>query len=184
MEKMNELVFTPVTQEEMLDLQQLSRDTFRETYAAFNTPENLQQYLEQNLSLEQLTAEQCHPQSDFYFAKMGNELAGFIKINFAGAQTTLNKANSLEIERIYVRKAFQGNSIGKQLFQKAVALARENKCTMLWLGVWEHNTKAMEFYKKMGLTVFDSHDFILGDDVQKDWLMQLELKEHTPPLSV
>jgi hypothetical protein len=42
----------------------------------------------------------------------------------------------------------------------------------------------MEFYKKMGLTVFDSHDFILGDDVQKDWLMQLELKEHTPPLSV
>ena len=45
----------------------------------------------------------------------------------------------------------------------------------IWLGVWEKNTKAMEFYKKVGFESFGVHNFQLGDDVQKDYLLKLSL---------
>lgn len=170
-----DVYFSLVTPTDILVLQQICRETFRDTYEAFNTPENIQHYLEQNLSVEQLNKELTDPNSRFYFAKSNDELVGYMKLNFPGAQTALNKKDSVEIERIYVKKSFQGKKFGYLQFQKAVELARENNCSILWLGVWEHNTKAYEFYKKQGLTVFDSHEFILGEDVQKDWLMQLSI---------
>ena len=42
---------------ELIDLQQISRETFFETFAGFNTPEDMQNYMEHNLGTEQLSRE-------------------------------------------------------------------------------------------------------------------------------
>jgi len=41
--------------------------------------------------------------------------------------------------------------------------------------VWEHNIKAIAFYKKFGFEQFGSHIFMLGDDIQTDILMRKNL---------
>ena len=66
---------------------ELSRQTFIETFAAVNTPKDLQDYLQRNLTVEKLTAEFNQPHSYFYFLEKEGEIAGFIKLNLAEAQT-------------------------------------------------------------------------------------------------
>ena len=79
---------------------EVSRQTFIETFAAVNTPKDLQDYLDQNLTVEKLTAEFNQPHSYFYFLEKEGEIAGFLKLNLAEAQTEYQQEDSLEVERI------------------------------------------------------------------------------------
>jgi ribosomal protein S18 acetylase RimI-like enzyme len=42
---------------------------------------------------------------------------------------------------------------------------------VVWLDVWERNTRAISFYERWGFVVVGEQDFVLGDDVQRDLLM-------------
>lgn len=153
-------------------LQQISRKTFYETFEAYNKEENMQKYLQENFSISQLKTEINHQASHFYFALYNEEIAGYLKVNFAEAQTELQEKTSLEIERIYILQHFQDRGVGKLLFDKALQIALENDCKYLWLGVWEHNTKAIAFYEKAGFIAFGKHIFKLGDEEQNDIMMK------------
>lgn len=156
-------------------LQKISRETFFETYSKLNTEENMKKYLEENFALETLTTELDNSNSEFYFALRGGDVIGYLKLNFGASQTDLKDNKSVEIERIYVLRAFHGNNVGHMLYEKAIQVAKQIKADYVWLGVWEENAKAIAFYKKHGFVEFDKHIFKLGDDEQTDFMMKLEL---------
>jgi len=93
-------------------------------------------------------------------------------LNYADAQTEFKDTNALEVERIYVSGEHHGKRIGKQLMDFALDIAHNKHFEYVWLGVWEHNEKAMGFYQRYGFEVFSSHPFLLGDDLQTDLLMK------------
>jgi len=157
-------------------LQQIGRQTFSETFAESNSAENMAKYLEEAYSYEKLNAELNDPNSIFYFAKMDQNVIGYLKLNFGASQTELKDKNALEIERIYVLKEFHGKKVGQLLFDKAIEIAKEYHVTYVWLGVWEENKRALQFYTKNGFVEFDQHIFVLGDEAQTDIMMKLELK--------
>lgn len=157
---------------EVQDLQNIGRQTFTETFAEHNSAQNLADYLEESFATTKLTKELNNPESNFYFAYVGNVLAGYLKINFGDAQTEIIDELAMEIERIYVLKDFQGQKVGQALFQKALDVAAETSCSNIWLGVWEKNHKALNFYRKNGFEEFDQHIFRIGDDEQTDFLMK------------
>lgn len=156
-------------------LQQLGRQTFAETYADHNTPENLAKYLKEGFSEAKIKAELSNPSSMFYYILYGEKAIAYLKINFAEAQTELNDPSSLEIERIYVCKDYKGNGLGTELLKQAIIIGNQKHLKYVWLGVWEKNPKAIQFYQKHGFTKFGEHIFTVGDDDQKDWLMKLVL---------
>ena len=78
---------------------------------------------------------------------------------------------SMEIARIYIRQNCIGKGIGKALMSCVISFAQAQQKNAVWLGVWEHNQRAIDFYRSFGFTKFGEHDFLLGDDVQRDWLM-------------
>jgi ribosomal protein S18 acetylase RimI-like enzyme len=158
--------------DDVFQLQNLGRQTFFETFAEHNPPENLDAYLAESFSTDKLTRELNNPDSAFYFAYFDKKLAGYLKINFGQAQTELNDSESMEIERIYVLSEFQGQKIGQALFVHALKIAKEAGCPYIWLGVWEKNHKALNFYRKNGFVEFDRHIFRIGDDEQTDFLMK------------
>ena len=164
-----------VTLSDLEILQEICRTPFFETFAAVNTAENMARYLEGVFSTERLTLEILNPESEFYFAWKDQRPLGYLKVNFGHAQNELQEANALEIERIYVLKAFQGEKVGPLLMGKALQIARERKAATVWLGVWENNHRALHFYRKNGFTEFGKHAFILGDDHQTDILMKRQL---------
>lgn len=157
-------------------LQQIGRQTFSETFAESNTAENMAKYLEEAYSHEKLSAELNNPNSFFYFAMLGEKVIGYLKINMGGSQTELKDNDALEIERIYVLKDYHGKKVGQLLFDKAIAIAKQQHLAYVWLGVWEENKRALQFYTKNGFVEFDQHVFVLGDEAQTDIMMKLELR--------
>ena len=157
-------------------LQQIGRQSFSETFAESNSAENMAKYLEEAYSYEKLSAELNDPNSIFYFAMMDQNVIGYLKLNFGASQTELKDNNALEIERIYVLEEFHGKKVGQLLFDKAIQVAKEQQVAYVWLGVWENNKRALQFYTKNGFVEFDQHVFVLGDEAQTDIMMKLELK--------
>lgn len=161
---------------EIQQLQKIGRKTFCETFSADNSEENMKVYLDAKFAIDKLTEELTNPDSSFYFTHIDNEILGYLKVNFAEAQTELKDKEGLEIERIYVLQEFHGLKVGQLLYNKAVQIAKDSDLKYIWLGVWEENLRAQNFYKKNGFTVFDEHIFVLGDQKQTDLLMKLTLK--------
>src|SRR5437764_2401658 len=137
-----------VTLNDIDQLQKIGRQTFSETFSAGNTEENMKQYLEEGFSLEKLTAELNDNNSAFYFAALDNIIIGYLKLNFGQSQTELKDDKALEVERIYVLREFYGKKVGQLLYEKAMQVARQINADYVWLGVWEENPRAINFYKK------------------------------------
>lgn len=153
-------------------LQDLAVRTFVDTYARYNTPENMQAYIAKAFNPEQLTAELGNTDCRYYFACLEEKPVGYVKLNFGPAQTEPGDDDSLEIERIYVDPTYKGRGIGRALIDQAEAVARAEKLAYIWLGVWEKNEAAVRFYERMGFRRFATHTFTLGDEEQLDWLMR------------
>ena len=160
---------------DLAQLQKIGKTTFAETFTEHNTKEDLDKYLEESFSNEKLNSELNNPHSSFYFAEIENNVVGYLKINFGASQTELKDNEALEIERIYVLQAYHGKKIGQLLYNKAIEIAKEHKANYVWLGVWEENHRALQFYKKNGFVPFDTHIFKLGNDEQTDIMMKLAL---------
>jgi len=165
-----------VTLNDIERLQQIGRQTFSETFSSSNTEENMNTYLAEGFSNEKLKEELNSENSEFYFVLSENEVIGYLKINFGQSQTELQDDTALEIERIYVLKEFHGKKVGQVLYEKAIEIAKQKNCDYVWLGVWEENPRAINFYKKNGFVEFDKHIFKLGDDEQTDIMMKLKLE--------
>ncbi|MBK8626012.1 MAG: GNAT family N-acetyltransferase [Saprospiraceae bacterium] len=156
-------------------LQKIGRQTFSETFSDGNTEENMAKYLDEGFSIEKLTTELNDKNAEFYFATFNKNVIGYLKLNFGQSQTELKDDKGLEIERIYVKNEFQGKKVGQLLYDKALEIAHLNKSDFVWLGVWEKNPRAINFYKKNGFVEFDTHIFKLGNDEQTDIMMKLKL---------
>ena len=172
---MNKIEITKIDLNEIEQLQIIGKQTFFETFAEGNSEENMKKYLEESFTIELLKTELTNPNSEFYFARMDNNVIGYLKINFGNAQTELKNNKAIEIERIYVLKEFHGKNAGQVLFEKAFEIAKQLNADYLWLGVWEENPRAINFYKKNGFVEFDKHVFKLGDDEQTDIMMKLQI---------
>jgi ribosomal protein S18 acetylase RimI-like enzyme len=170
-----ELVIRKISIDHLTQLQKIGKNTFAETFTEHNTKEDLDKYLELSFSNEKLSSELNNPHSSFYFAELEDNVVGYLKINFGASQTELKDNEALEIERIYVLQAYHGKKLGQALYEKATSIANEMKVKYVWLGVWEQNHRALQFYKKNGFVQFDTHIFKLGNDEQTDIMMKLAL---------
>lgn len=162
---------TECTLDDLHELQTISIVTFTETFKDQNSPEHLKAYLDEAYDLDKLKKELKNPSSRFYFIYVDQQVAGYLKLNTDAAQTEPMGADSLEVERIYVKKAFQRYGLGKQLLNKAFEMAVEQNKKRIWLGVWEENANAIAFYRKKGFVQTGSHSFYMGDDEQVDLIM-------------
>ncbi|SFF43275.1 GNAT family N-acetyltransferase [Flavobacterium xueshanense] len=172
---MNTIEIRKATVSDLETIQNISSQTFEETFAAVNTPENIANYLRESFNLKQLETELNNANSQFYIAYSDSEAVGYLKINFGDAQTESINENALEVQRIYVLQNFHGKNIGQLLLDEVKKIAKSSGVDSVWLGVWEENHRALRFYTKNGFIVFDKHVFIMGNDEQTDLLMQFRL---------
>lgn len=161
--------------EDLKALQKIGKQTFADAFASQNAKDNMERYLESSFSKEKIRTELLDKNSEFYFAKMDQNIVGYLKVNYGDSQTEFQDKNALEIERIYVIQEFLGKKIGQILYDKAIEIAKKRNSDYVWLGVWEENPRAIRFYEKNGFIKFDEHSFNLGGDAQTDILMKKEL---------
>jgi ribosomal protein S18 acetylase RimI-like enzyme len=146
-------------------LAQIGAETFFETFSDQNTKEDMDLYLKETFNPEKIASQLKDPETRFFILEIQNKIVAYTKLR-------LEKDGSLEIERIYVLKEFQGKKFGTLLMDHALNYATEHGCKRVWLGVWEKNEKAINFYKTFGFSIYGSHVFLLGKDSQNDLLME------------
>ena len=150
----------------------LSKKTFFDAFEHLNSPADFKVYTDKAFAPEKVLAELKNPNSEFYFAMIGDEPVGYIKLNYGPAQTDVKDDASIEVERLYVLQSQQGKQLGKLMMDFAEQMAIEKGLQYIWLGVWEHNHGAYKFYLSNGYEKFGSHEFVLGTDVQTDHLLK------------
>lgn len=171
---MSPIIIKKATISDLEIILEISKQTFMETFAAVNTTENMEDYVRENFNPVQMASEINNPESAFYLAVLDTKTVGYLKLNFGNAQSEMFDRHLMEIHRIYVLNAFHGKKIGQQMLDKAIKIAQQTGVDYIWLGVWEENRRALQFYSKNGFVEFDKHLFTLGNDVQTDLLMRLE----------
>ena len=172
------LTYRLCTEKDLAPLCDLSRKTFLSAFKHLNSAENMLAYLDKAYCPEQLLRELNNPYSVFYFAFDGETPIGYIKVNEAPAQTDIYDEASLELERIYLLREFQGLGLGKELLEKAISIGKQKKKRYMWLGVWDKNIKAIAFYQENGFVVVGEHPFVMGNDRQNDFIMRRELLDN------
>ncbi|QWU15238.1 Ribosomal protein S18 acetylase RimI [Paenibacillus sophorae] len=165
------IIMKKCTIEDLRMLQEISYETFNDTFGDLNTPENMKSYLERAFNLEKLEQELSNASSSFFFIYSNEELAGYLKVNVNEAHSDNIAGEALEIERIYINRKFQGQGLGKRLIQKGIEIAKEQNKKQVWLGVWEKNEGAIQFYHGMGFVESGAHSFYMGDEKQTDFIM-------------
>jgi len=135
---------------DLVTLRELSCKTYSDTFGHMNTPSNMKYYLEHAYDIEKLRDELSNSNSTFYFLYTDEKLSGYIKLNEYKAQTDIYDPQSLEIERIYVTKEFQGKGLGSALIKKAIDIAETRKNHMYGLVCGKETIKLFYFIKRMG----------------------------------
>lgn len=164
-----------VTTDDVKDLQEVSRQTFKETFGQYNTKQDMAEFLDEAYDLQKLTKEIENPDSEFYFILVKNQVAGYLKVNEKSAQTEKVADNALEVERIYLKNEFQHRGLGLVLIKLAQEIANKKNKSNMWLGVWEKNFNAQRFYQKDGFERISQHTFVVGDDAQTDFILVKKL---------
>lgn len=154
------------------ELQKICCETFKETFGNQNSKEDIQKFLKEAYDKEVLIKELSDSESETYLVYKEEKVIAYLKINTGNAQTEKEYENSLEIQRIYVLNEFKGQHIGSELIELAEKRAKEWNLDYIWLGVWEYNYPAIDFYKSKGFKKFSEHVFVLGEDRQTDYLMR------------
>lgn len=145
----------------------LSRETFYDAFIADNTKENMDKFLNEQFTKESLMKEVGSPGNIFLLAYSDGVVAGYARL-----REKETAQGEIEIARIYNKTSAIGKGIGKSLMLACIETAEQLNKKIIWLGVWEKNQKAIDFYKKFGFEKYGEHDFLLGDDLQTDWLMR------------
>lgn len=153
----------------------LAERTFRETFGSRNSPENMDLHCAKVFGTDIQLREIEDRALRTTLAEADGRMVGFSQLRIPSAQANVKARRAAEISRIYVLADWHGHGVAQDLMRDALATATRDDCDCLWLGVWEHNPRAMAFYRKFGLEVVGTHAFMLGLDRQRDLIMSVKL---------
>jgi len=156
-------------------LAEVGGQTFYNAFAKDNKPEDMAAYLAKAFSVEQVAKEIADEMTIFLIVELDSQTTGYAKLRVNEAPACVKGDNPIELERFYILQNWHGQGLAQSLMQRCIEEAKQRGHQTIFLGVWEHNQRAIAFYQKCGFTKVGEHPFLLGSDLQTDWLMQFEV---------
>ena len=174
---MSEISIRQATIDDAKPLTDLAYTTFWDAFAHHpkNAPDDLNHYMRQAFSIEQIAEELSDARSIFLIAEIDGKPAGYAKLIVGSIEDGITAVRPVELSRLYSHQEFLGKGVGQNLIDACFERAVKHNHDTMWLGVWEYNPRAHRFYEKNGFRVVGKHTFQLGADPQTDLLMQKEL---------
>jgi ribosomal protein S18 acetylase RimI-like enzyme len=152
-------------------LAQLAESTFRAAFAAANSDADMQRHCEASYGEVLQRAEILDPGRETWVATAHGSLIAFLQLRLAMPCPAGPPGAGVEIQRLYVEAAYHGRGVAHELMALAIRRATAAGAATLWLGVWEHNPRALAFYRKWGFATVGEHIFRVGEDPQRDLLL-------------
>ncbi|HRR07934.1 MAG TPA: GNAT family N-acetyltransferase [Rhodothermales bacterium] len=157
-------------------LSQLAEQTFREAFEAIYDPEDCRRVVESSYNVSKLQNELADPDIYFWLAFTENEAVGYLQLEPNKRIQGVSGSRPLWLHRIYLKKAWTGQQVGRLLMEKAFRHAEEQGHDVLWLTVWDQNPGAVRYYERWGFRKTRYVNFPLGsENPPTDYLMQRDM---------
>ena len=159
------------TLEDIPLINELAWIVFPHTYKELLSPGQIEFMMDWMYSPANLKKQMTEDGHTYFIAYERDEPAGYLSIQPEGEHT-------YHLQKIYVLPSFQGKKLGKQLFNHAIEAIKElhpEPCQMR-LNVNRYNTKAVDFYFRMGMKKVFEGDFDIGHGyLMTDYIMALDI---------
>jgi diamine N-acetyltransferase len=156
-------------------LADLAARTFRETFESDNSPEDMAAHLALAYGVPQQTGELSDPAYITLLLEDEAHLAAFAQVRQNETPACIPEGPAVELYRFYVDRPFHGQGLAQRLMTAVRETARDLGAHILWLGVWENNSRAIRFYTKCGFRDVGAQIFVVGSDPQTDRIMVAEV---------
>jgi ribosomal protein S18 acetylase RimI-like enzyme len=154
-------------------LARLAQETFIETFVeGFEIAypaDDLQAFLTRSYALDQVEGWMADATSLLLVAEQAGELIGYVQAGDNDLPYIHAAAGDGEVKRIYVRKAFQGIGLGRDLLERALGWLGARP---VLLGVWSENLKAQRFYARYGFETVGEYHFMVGSFADPEFIMR------------
>jgi diamine N-acetyltransferase len=153
-------------------LSELAERTFRDAFSSLNTAENMDLHCAGAFSPAMQAAEIADPGALTLVAEADGALVAFAQLHLqAPAPACVPASSAVELHRIYVTQRLHGTGLAGALMAAVLDRAGRRAAAGVWLGVWEHNPRAIRFYQRHGFVEVGDHVFVVGTDPQRDLVM-------------
>lgn len=173
------VTFARVRASEASRLSEFAKDNFDKTYGPLCRAADVDAYMASELSPTSLLRVLTNPTSWVFAAVVDDEWVGYAQVQLAplpedviSLQTPSLSTTPMELSRFYVVRKCHGTDVAQQMLGIVLAHAELQGSETLWLSVWQENARAIAFYKKWGFSAIGATKFLMGEDLQDDFIME------------
>lgn len=156
------------TAEDAATLAAFAAQAFTDTYRELDDPQEIADYVAEHFRPEVVAGVIQDPACATLLAWVGDRLAGYAVVKADDAPGCVAGRAPLQLWRLYLGQAFIGHGLGGRLMREVHAEARRRGADMLWLGVYDRNVRAIEFYERFGFAKVGGREFLFGGRVYLD----------------
>jgi ribosomal protein S18 acetylase RimI-like enzyme len=161
------------------NLAKLAERTFRDAFEESNTPEDLALHCNAHYGEAIQHRELSDLAVEILVCEHEATLIAYAQLRTGKPPACVTAQRPIEIQRFYVSKDWHGKGLAHELMTAAIKRTEQRGADQVWLGVWEHNPRAIAFYRKWGFAEVGDHIFPLGTDPQRDIVMTRNLLQAT-----
>jgi diamine N-acetyltransferase len=171
-----EIVLEKILPKDAPILSGTAKKTFYDTFVGTCTPADMEHFLNYYYAVKVILAELENENYHYYFAKQNDEIVGYLLFEENNEEFKEYK-KAIELRRFYVLNDYLGKGVAPIMMNHFLNYAAKNEYEIAFLGVWEYNYRAKNFYKKYGFVLTERiHIFPVGDTVQIDKYMIKNIK--------
>jgi len=151
-------------------LVELGKCAFNEAFAEQTAPEDLTVYLHATFSIDEITAQLNDKNSLYLIIELQAEPVGYAYLHPTRPPGCIKGPGAIQLIRFYLLRKCYGLGMGNTLMQTCLDKAHARGYRSMWLSSWELNGRANAFYKKWHFKDVGRQDFVVGSDVQNDFI--------------
>jgi RimJ/RimL family protein N-acetyltransferase len=165
------LSFRQALSEDAAALAALAEQTFIDTYSEQNDAQQIREHCRKNFGIPQQLNEINDSSYAVILAYQDQELVGFAQVVQNPPPDSIVADHAVALYRYYVKKEWHGKGIATPLLVEAEQAAKDFGAKQLWLGMWEHNARALAYYQKVGFQHVGWMDYEFGGVIERDYVL-------------
>ena len=158
----------PATVDDVDLLSRLGAATFRATYRTISDPREVDEYADEHFAHDKVLAWFRKPCARTLVATADGVAVGYAHVRSAKVPACVADRKAVELSRLYLLASAQGTGLGGALLTAAITEIAALGGATVWLGAYDRNVKALEFYARRGFVHAGTHEFEFGGQIHHD----------------
>lgn len=167
--------FVIATGQQLSWISQCAKDLYTALFSGAFSQEDIDTYLWQQYDTAVLALDRRDMSKEAIMAYDHGAPVAFAQLVSGKGPDAPAGNRPLQVSKLCALTSQRFTAAAEQLLEKAMQTGRQRKHDVLWLGVWEGDSQALQFYASRGFTVYGSAPLHIGSATAQQVLLQKKL---------